>query len=95
MDVADIERDDRAAMLAATALGLACTSGCTPGNIETLVALAEHDTAALLEARSAVLGIAITSQLMRHDAAAILAAAIASPRARTTVGARGGGLLFG
>jgi hypothetical protein len=63
------------ALLAATALGYAFTSGLTATNVATLVTLAEHEQGTLLAAQGAVTGVAVATAAERRTAVDLLARA--------------------
>jgi hypothetical protein len=60
------------ALLAATALGYAFTSGSTAANVATLVTLAKHDPGDLLAAQGAVFDLEVATPTERRTAADLL-----------------------
>jgi hypothetical protein len=65
-------RTPEVALLAATAIGYAVTSGPTATNVAILASLVEHDPEALLAARDAVADVEIASAAERRTAADLL-----------------------
>jgi hypothetical protein len=65
-------RPPEVALLAATAIGYAVTSGPTATNVAILASLVEHDPEALLAARDAVADVEIASAAERRTAADLL-----------------------
>jgi hypothetical protein len=68
-------RTPEVALLAATAIGYAVTTGATATNVAILATLVEHDPGALLAARDAVADVEVASAAERRTAADLLARA--------------------